>query len=72
MILLISIDNFSKVLCKKILDFKPKNTVEDSILEILDACKNDNLDPQDTEFSNISKLTEKISPVNNYQFDENL
>ena len=62
--------SFDKI--KKILDFKPKNTVEDSILEILDACKNDNLDPQDTEFSNISKLTEKISPVNNYQFDENL
>ena len=62
--------SFNKI--KNILNFKPKKTVKDSVLEILDQCKNHNLNPRDTEFSNISKLTEKILPLNNYQFTESL
>ena len=34
--------------------------------------KSGNIDPRDSEFSNMSKLTEKIKSLSNYQFDENL
>ena len=36
------------------------------------AIELNNLNPRDSEFSNMSKLTEKIKSLNNYQFDENL
>ena len=54
------------------LEFDTKKSVRDSILEILKEVKSGNVDPRDSEFSNMSKLTEKIESLNNYQFDENL
>ena len=42
------------------------------IYEILKEVKSGNLNPRDSEFTNMSKLTEKIHQLNNYQFDENL
>ena len=62
--------SFEKI--KKILNFEPKRTVEDSVIEILEKIHNGSIDPRDSEFSNMSKLTEKICPLTNYQFDENL
>ncbi len=62
--------SFEKI--KKILNFEPKRTVEDSVIEILEKIHNGSIDPRDSEFSNMSKLTEKIRPLTNYQFDENL
>ena len=44
---------------KKILNFEPKRTVEDSVIEILEKIHNGSIDPRDSEFSNMSKLTEK-------------
>ena len=54
------------------LEFDTKKSVRDSILEILKEVKSGNVDPRDSEFSNMSKLTQKIKSLNNYQFDENL
>ena len=62
--------SFEKI--KKILNFEPKRTVEDSVIEILEKIRNGSINPRDSEFSNMSKLTEKIRPLTNYQFDENL
>ena len=62
--------SFEKI--KKILNFEPKRTVEDSVIEILGKIRNGSIDPRDSEFSNMSKLTEKIRSLTNYQFDENL
>ena len=62
--------SFEKI--KKSLNFEPTRTVEDSVIEILGKIKDQTLDPIDSEFSNMSKLTEKIRPLINYQFDENL
>ena len=62
--------SFEKI--KKSLNFEPTRTVEDSVIEILGKIKDQTLDPRDSEFSNMSKLTEKIRPLINYQFDENL
>ncbi len=62
--------SFEKI--KKILNFEPKRTVEDSVIEILSKIRDGTIDPRDSEFSNMSKLTEKILPLTNYQFDENL
>lgn len=62
--------SFEKI--KNVLNFKPKKSIEDSIIEIMKEIKNNGLDPKDSEFSNISKLTEKISILDNYQFDEKL
>ena len=62
--------SFEKI--KKSLNFEPTRTVEDSVIEILGKIKDQTLDPRDSEFSNMSKLTEKICPLINYQFDENL
>ena len=49
-----------------------KKTVKDSINEILKEIKSGNLNIRDSEFTNMSKLTEKVRPLNNYQFDETL
>ena len=54
------------------LKFNTQRTVRDSVIEILDQIKSGNIDPRDSEFSNMSKMTEKIKPLTNYQFDENL
>ena len=62
--------SFEKI--KKSLNFETKKSVRDSIGEILKEVKSGNLNPRDSEFTNMSKLTEKIYPLNNYQFDENL
>ena len=62
--------SFEKI--KKILNFEPKRTVEDSVIEILGKIRNGSIDPRDSEFSNMSKLTEKLRSLTNYQFDENL
>lgn len=62
--------SFKKI--KTILNFTTKKSVEDSIDEILKEVKSGNLNPRDFNFTNMSKLTEKIRPLNNYQFDENL
>ena len=62
--------SFEKI--KKILNFEPKRTVEDSVIEILAKIRDGTMNPRDSEFSNISKLTEKICALTTYQFDENL
>ena len=62
--------SFEKI--KNSLDFSAKKSVADSVAEILREIKSGNIDPRDSEFSNMSKLTEKIESLNNYQFDENL
>ena len=62
--------SFDKI--KTSLNFTTKKSVNDSITEILQAIDSGVLNPRDSEFTNISKLTEQISTLNNYQFDENL
>ena len=62
--------SFEKI--KKTLNFETKKTVKDSVIEILKEIKAGNIDPRDSEFSNMSKLTEKIDPIHDYHFDENL
>ena len=54
------------------LNFEPKYTVRDSVIEILNDIQSGKIDPRDSEFSNMSKLTEKINSLHNYSFDENL
>jgi nucleoside-diphosphate-sugar epimerase len=62
--------SFEKI--KNSLNFQVKKTVKDSVADILKEIKSGNLNPRDSEFSNMSKLTEKIHPLSNYHFDENL
>ena len=62
--------SFEKI--RKSLNFETKKTVKDSINEILKEVKSGHLDIKDSEFTNMSKLTEKVHSLNNYQFDENL
>ena len=62
--------SFEKI--KNNLNFSAKKTVEDSVKEILAKVNSGNLDPKDSEFSNISKLTENVIPFENYNFDESL
>ena len=54
------------------LNFEPKYTVRDSVIEILNDIQSGKIDLRDSEFSNMSKLTEKINALHNYNFDENL
>ena len=54
------------------LNFEPKYTVRDSVIEILNDIQSGKIDPRDSEFSNMSKLTEKINTLHYYNFDENL
>ena len=54
------------------LNFEPKYTVRDSVIEILNDIQSGKIDPRDSEFSNMSKLTEKINALHYYNFDENL
>lgn len=62
--------SFEKI--KNSLNFEPKYTVRDSVIEILNDIQSGKIDPRDSEFSNMSKLTEKINALHNYNFDENL
>ena len=62
--------SFQKI--KNDLNFSSKFTVKDSISEILNEINKNNLNPRDSEFSNISKLTEQVKFFDNYDFDENL
>ena len=62
--------SFEKI--KNILNFQPQKCVETSVIEILNEIKSNNLNPQDSEFSNMSKQTEQIKPIDTYHFDENL
>ena len=62
--------SFEKI--TNLLNFDTKKSVRYSVLEILREVRSGNIDPRDSEFSNMSKLTEKIKSLNNYQFDENL
>jgi len=54
------------------LNFEPKHTVRDSVIEILNDIQSGKIDPRDSEFSNMSRLTEKINSLHYYNFDENL
>ena len=54
------------------LNFEPKYTVRDSVIEILNDIQSGKIDPRDSEFSNMSRLTEKINTLHYYNFDENL
>ena len=54
------------------LNFEPKYTVRDSVIEILNDIQSGKIDPRDSEFSNMSRLTEKINALDYYNFDENL
>tara|TARA_B100000029_G_scaffold387718_1_gene383771 strand:+ start:4717 stop:5742 length:1026 start_codon:yes stop_codon:yes gene_type:complete len=62
--------SFDKI--KKAFNFHTKKSVTDSVTEILREIDLGIIDPRDSEFSNMSKLTEQINALNNYQFDENL
>ena len=62
--------SFEKI--KNSLNFESKYTVRDSVIEILNDIQSGKIDPRDSEFSNMSKLTEKINALHNYNFDENL
>ena len=62
--------SFDKI--KRILNFQPKRTVENSVVEILSKIEDGTVDPRQSEFSNMSKLTTEINALTNYQFDENL
>ena len=50
--------SFDKI--KNNLNFKISKTVEDGISEILNQINNHALDPQDSQFSNLSKAVERI------------
>jgi nucleoside-diphosphate-sugar epimerase len=50
--------SFDKI--KNNLNFKISKTVEDGISEILNQINNHTLDPQDSQFSNLSKAVERI------------
>ena len=58
--------SFEKI--KNSLNFEPKYTVRDSVIEILNDIQSGKIDPRDSEFSNMSKLTEKINVLHNYNF----
>jgi nucleoside-diphosphate-sugar epimerase len=58
--------SFEKI--KNSLNFEPKYTVRDSVIEILNDIQSGKIDPRDSEFSNMSKLTEKINTLHNYNF----
>ena len=60
--------SFDKI--KRILNFQPKRTVENSVVEILSKIEDGTVDPRQSEFSNMSKLTTEIDTLTNYQFDE--
>ena len=62
--------SFEKI--KNSLNFKPKFSVRDSVIEILENIESGKIDPRDSEFSNMSKLTEKINALDSYNFDEKL
>ena len=62
--------SFDKI--KNMLNFNTKKSVIDSVTEILKAVDSGIVNPRDSEFTNMSKLTEEISSLNSYQFDENL
>ena len=62
--------SFEKI--KNSLNFKPKFSVRDSVIEILENIESGKIDPRDSEFSNMSKLTEKINSLDSYNFDEKL
>ena len=62
--------SFDKI--NRILNFHSKKTVENSVVEILSKIEDGTVDPRQSEFSNMSKLTEEIDLLLNYQFDENL
>ena len=62
--------SFEKI--KNSLNFEPKYTVRDSVIEILNDIQSGKIDPRDSEFSNMSRLTEKIKALDYYNFDENL
>ena len=61
--------SFDKI--KKNLGFQITKTVTDGITEMINEIKRGNLDPRETEFSNMSKLTENVKPILSY-FDTNL
>jgi len=50
--------SFDKIKSK--LNYKISMTVEDGIKEILEKIRKNNLNPSETEFSNMSKMTEKV------------
>jgi len=62
--------SFDKI--NRILNFHSKKTVENSVVEILSKIEDGTVDPRQSEFSNMSKLTTEIDALTNYQFDENL
>jgi len=62
--------SFEKI--KNSLNFEPKYTVRDSVIEILNDIQSGKINPRDSEFSNMSRLTEKIKALDYYNFDENL
>ncbi len=62
--------SFDKI--NRILNFHSKKTVENSVVEILSKIEDGTVDPRQSEFSNMSKLTTEINALTNYQFDENL
>ena len=62
--------SFEKI--RNSLAFQTNKSVKDSVLEILKEIESGHLNPRDSEFSNMSKLTERIDLLPNYNFDENL
>ena len=62
--------SFEKI--KRKLKFLTKNSVSDSIQQMISEVNSGRLDPRDTEFSNMAKLTENVKVVDGYNFRERL
>jgi len=62
--------SFEKI--KNNLNFSPKYSIENTVEKIIEKIHLNKLNPKDSEFSNISRLTENVKPFENYHFDESL
>ena len=62
--------SFEKI--KNNLNFSPKYSIENTVEKIIEKIHQNKLNPKDSEFSNISRLTENVKSFENYHFDESL
>jgi len=62
--------SFEKI--KNTLNFLPKYSIEKTVAEIVEKIHQNKINPKDSEFSNISRLTENVKTFENYDFDESL
>ena len=62
--------SFEKI--KNNLNFLPKHSIQNTVAEIVEKIHQNKINPKDSEFSNISRLTENVKTFENYHFDESL